>query len=125
MTEEHPHTVPAPSPRLSWPLVVGLAALALLWPLTGVLGAGGVGRAVAVIAVTLLVWIGVVGLGRIPRPVLTLTTTGAAYGVIYLVAIAVIASPLALLAWYTVVATAALGALAGLAAWGVQAMMRR
>ncbi len=57
--------------------------MALLWPLTGLLGLdGGGGRALAVIGVTALVWVGVVGLGRVARPVLTLTLAGLTSGVV-------------------------------------------
>jgi hypothetical protein len=80
---------PAPTASaVPWGIVAGLSALALLWPLTGLTGVLGTGapRAFAIIGITAAVWIGVVGLGRVPRPVLTLTLTGVAYG---LVAVAV------------------------------------
>ncbi|MFD7306821.1 hypothetical protein [Promicromonospora sp. NPDC059942] len=69
---------------VSWTLVAGLSALALLWPLTGLTGALGTGapRALTIIGLTAAVWIGVVGLGRVPRPVLTLALTGLAYGLV-------------------------------------------
>jgi hypothetical protein len=76
---------PAPTaPAVPWGVVAGLSALALLWPLTGLTGVLGTGapRAFAVIGLTAVVWIGVVGLGRVPRPVLTLTLTGVAYGLV-------------------------------------------
>lgn len=71
-------------PAVPWAVVAGLATLALLWPLTGLTGVLGTGapRAIAVIGITAAVWIGVVGLGRVPRPVLTLTLTGVAYGLV-------------------------------------------
>lgn len=71
-------------PAVPWAVVAGLATLALLWPLTGLTGVLGTGapRATAVIGITAAVWIGVVGLGRVPRPVLTLTLTGVAYGLV-------------------------------------------
>ncbi|MEL7978166.1 hypothetical protein AAG589_20030 [Isoptericola sp. F-RaC21] len=77
---------PAGGAGLSWPLVAGLASMALLWPLTGLTGIGGTGapRALGIVALTAVVWIGVVGLGRVPRPVLTLTMTGLASGVVTL-----------------------------------------
>jgi hypothetical protein len=67
-----------------WAVVAGLASLALLWPLTGLTGLFGTGaaRALAIIGITAVVWIAVVGLGRVPRPVLTLTLTGVAYGLV-------------------------------------------
>ncbi|MEU2198821.1 hypothetical protein [Isoptericola sp. NPDC019482] len=100
MTSNQPIPQPSPQPRpqppvppstptppragISWPLVAGLASLALLWPLTGLTGLGGTGapRALGIIALTAVVWIGVVGLGRVARPVLTLTMTGLASGVV-------------------------------------------
>lgn len=128
-THNTPHVPPSPTAsqktRLNWPIILGLGVLALLWPLTGILGFDGPGRAVLVLVTTLGAWIGVVGFGRVPRPVLTLTLTGLAYGVFYLVAIAIVVTPLAFFAWYTVAATAGLGALAGLAALGVQKVLAR
>ncbi|MCP2265682.1 hypothetical protein ACFQHV_03955 [Promicromonospora thailandica] len=83
MTAQHPPARPAPAP-IPWGVVGGLAALSLLWPLTGLTGLFGTGapRAFLIIGVTAAVWIGVVGLGRVPRPVLTLTLTGVAYGLV-------------------------------------------
>src|SRR5699024_12235693 len=66
---------------LSWPLIVGLCSLALLWPLTGlwpVLGEGPL-RAFVLIVITGAVWIGTVGFARVARPVLSLTICGAAH----------------------------------------------
>ncbi|MFD6445986.1 hypothetical protein ACFWEJ_12860 [Promicromonospora sp. NPDC060204] len=89
MTSPHlpdrPAGPPAARPAaVSWTLVAGLSALALLWPLTGLTGALGTGapRALTIIGLTAAVWIGVVGLGRVPRPVLTLALTGLAYGLV-------------------------------------------
>lgn len=125
-----PRPAPAPDP-VPWAVVTGLAALALLWPLTGLTGVLGTGapRALAVIGTTAAVWVGVVGLGRVPRPVRTLTLTGVAYGLV--------ATGLGLLvpvlgglggpgggpAWAVVpvlLYNAMCGALAGVAAAGVQ-----
>lgn len=91
MTSQHlpaqpsPRQGPAPdAPAVPWAVVAGLSATALLWPLTGLTGMLGTGapRAFAIIGLTAAVWIGVVGLGRVPRPVLTLTLTGLAYGLV-------------------------------------------
>lgn len=90
MTSPDPLPRPAPPPDrpssapLAWPTVLGLGSLALLWPLTALLlpDGGGVPRALAILAVTTLVWVGVVGLGRVPRPVLTLTLTGLVFGIV-------------------------------------------
>ncbi|MBE1875799.1 hypothetical protein [Myceligenerans pegani] len=69
--------------RIQWPLIGGLACLALLWPLTALTGLGsGAPRALAIVGITGAVWIGVVGFGRVARPVLTLTLTGLAFGVL-------------------------------------------
>ncbi|MBD5787892.1 hypothetical protein IF650_17170 [Cellulosimicrobium terreum] len=69
--------------RLSWPVVLGLGSMALLWPLTGLLGLGyGAPRALTILGLTAAVWIGVVGLGGVARPVLTLTLAGATFGVV-------------------------------------------
>jgi hypothetical protein len=114
---------------ISWPLVAGLASMALLWPLTGLTGIGGTGapRALGIVALTAVVWIGVVGFGRVPRPVLTLTMTGLAFGVVALVVSTLVGgigpggdgAP----AWTAVPALAmdaGWGALAGVIALGVQ-----
>ncbi|MEU4384090.1 hypothetical protein [Promicromonospora sp. NPDC023805] len=82
-----PSSRPQPTPKtpaVPWAVVAGLSALALLWPLTGLTGVLGTGapRAFVILGITAAVWIGVVGLGRVPRPVLTLTLTGLAYGVV-------------------------------------------
>ena len=80
-----PRPRPTPdAPPVPWAIVAGLSALALLWPLTGLTGVLGTGapRALAILGITAAVWIGVVGLGRVPRPVLTLTLTGLAYGLV-------------------------------------------
>ena len=70
--------------HVSWPLVLGLGSLALLWPLAHLTGlSDGIGQLPTVLtlaAVVAVVWIGSIGLGRVPRPVLTLTLAGAVYG---------------------------------------------
>lgn len=82
MTNNTTHTPPV----LPWMLILGLALLSLLWPLTTLLGVGnGAPRAVTILGVTAAVWIGMVGFGRVRRPVLTLTITGLVYGFIALV----------------------------------------
>lgn len=125
-----PLTPPAPArDGISWPLVAGLASTALLWPLTGLTGIGGTGapRALGIVALTAVVWIGVVGLGRVPRPVLTLTMTGLASGVVTLL-VSTLFGGVGLggegaAAWTAVPALAmdaGWGALAGVVALGVQ-----
>ena len=118
---------------LSWPLIVGLSSLALLWPLTGlwpILGDGAV-RALILLGLTGAVWIGTVGFARVARPVLTLTICGAAYGFLNLALGGLLAStgmtgagPSMLMAFIPSVAMGAgVGALAWLAAAGIQAML--
>lgn len=73
-------------PAVSWPLVAGLGGLALLWPLaelTGMVDALGVSTAWLLVGGTVMVvWVGGVGLGRVPRPVLTLALAGVVYGLV-------------------------------------------
>ena len=77
---------PTRTPKLSWPLIAGLGSLALLWPLTALLGFdSGAPRALILLALTAVIWIGVVGLGRVARPILTLALAGLGYAVISLV----------------------------------------
>lgn len=130
MTSPQLPAQPSPaSPTIPWAVVAGLAALSLLWPLTGLTGLFGTGapRALTIIGITAVVWIAVVGLGRVPRPVLTLTLTGVVYGL----AITLLGLVPALggfggpggAAWTVIpelLMNAFWGALAGLAAAGVQ-----
>lgn len=141
MTSNQPSPQPRPQPwapsptttptraGISWPLVAGLASMALLWPLTGLTGIGGTGapRALGIVALTAVVWIGVVGFGRVPRPVLTLTMTGLASGVVILLVSTLIGGVgpggEGAVAWTAVPALAmdaGWGALAGVVALGVQ-----
>lgn len=79
---------------IAWPAVLGLGALVLLWPLTGLTGvAGAIGtipRAIGVVAVIGAAWIGVVGFAGLPRPIFTLTLTGMAGG-LYITAASLVA----------------------------------
>lgn len=123
---------PSPSrpPRpLPWLLILGLASLTLLWPLTARWELGqGLSRALLLLGLTAAVWIGVVGGFRIPRPVLTLTLTGLLHGFLALVLGGVLSGgsgpfgdPAAL--WIllpSLVSSTAVGALLGLVALGVQ-----
>lgn len=72
-------------PAVNWLLVLGLGAVALVRPLARITGAAdGLGTPAGPLLLTglvTLVWVGVVGLGRVPRPVLTLVLSGLAYGV--------------------------------------------
>lgn len=126
----HPAADPAAHPaaasrRLNCPLIAGLAALALLWPLAELTGVPrGFGRAAVILSIIAMCWIGVVGFGRFPRPVLTLTLTGLGAGLLaHALSYAfgggapIWALPLSL------ALQAGWGALAGLAAWGIQALL--
>ncbi len=79
-----PRYSPTTTPAVQWPLVLGLGSMALLWPLTALTGVGGTGapRALGIVGLTALVWIGVVGFGRVARPVLTLTLAGLVFGLV-------------------------------------------
>lgn len=131
MNTPSPPPVPRPSPSrppLPWLLIIGLASLALLWPLTALWEFGqGAPRALALLGLTAAVWIGVVGVGRIPRPVLTLTLTGVLHGLLGLLLGGVITGggpfggPAALwLLLPSLARDAGIGALLGLVALGVQ-----
>src|SRR5699024_2210498 len=125
-------------PPVVWQAVLGLGALVLLWPLTSLTGvAAAIGpapRALAVIAVIGATWIGVVGLGRLPRPILTLTLTGMAAGAYLVLAdlvtgagvsggLSFVAVPFLILD--LIGGGAAGGVLAGLCAAGVQRLQRQ
>lgn len=72
---------------LPWLLIIGLASLSLLWPLAELVGVPqGAPRALTVVAIVGAIWSGVVGFGRVPRPVLVLALTGLCHGVISVVA---------------------------------------
>jgi hypothetical protein len=114
-----------------WALIIGLAGPALLWPLTALTGLraalGGGPAAMLVITVTAVLWIGVVGFGRVPGPVRTLTLTGLLYGLVTQLLSAVVTDTGAdssVGPWWTalpvLLLTTLLGFLTGLAAAGVQ-----
>ncbi|RCK68325.1 hypothetical protein DT076_16910 [Desertihabitans brevis] len=70
-----------------WPLVVALGAFALIRPVTRIvtdqlgLSPGPVLPVVLTVVVT-AVWVAVVGLSRVPHPLLTLALAGVAYAVL-------------------------------------------
>jgi hypothetical protein len=122
-------TRPLTASGVQWPLVLGLGSMALLWPLTALTGIGGEGapRALTVVGLTALVWVGVVGLGRVPRPVLTLTLSGLVFGLVAMgtsVVLGGVGLPGEDAAAWTVVPALAMdafwGFVAGLLALGVQ-----
>ncbi|WP_258726495.1 hypothetical protein [Cellulomonas sp. NS3] len=74
-------TPPTTSARpIRWRVVLGLAATVLLWPLLGIAGQDGPVFALTVFALTAGVWVGVLGLRDVPRPVATATLAGVLYG---------------------------------------------
>lgn len=133
MTDPIPaHTV---RPPLPWLLILGLSSLSLLWPLTALTGIGGDGapRAFAILGITGAAWIGGVGLGRVARPILTLTITGVVSGFIALLLAGLVpggGGPFGdtTTLWAHIpalLANAAVGALCGLAAAGLQRLVPR
>lgn len=118
----------APPRPIPWLLILGLSSLSLLWPLTALLGLGsGAPRALIIIAIVGVTWIGVVGFGRVPRPVLVLALTGLGHGVIAMI-VAVIFGSFGGAAW-TVFAALVIdtfwGTVAGLIALAIQQMRKR
>ncbi|MBB3082650.1 hypothetical protein [Geodermatophilus sabuli] len=116
---------------VSWPVVLGLGALALLFPLaelTGVADAlGEAPTALLLLGLVAVVWIGGIALGRVPRPVLTSTLAGVTFGVVLVVLSLALGTgtdaegaPVAAVAAFEVGRSAGLGALAGLLADAVQ-----
>lgn len=126
MTETTPPTTVRPA--LPWLLIVGLASLSLLWPLTNLIGIGqGAPRALTIIAIVAVTWIAVVGFGRVPRPVLVLTLTGLAHGAISMIVAAIfggVDGPIWTL-FVAIVIDAFWGAVAGLLAFAIQQMRKR
>jgi len=100
--------------------------MALLWPLTALTGLGGDGapRALAVLGLTALVWVGVVGLGRVARPVLTLTLAGLTFGVVAVVVSALVGVDGGRAAW-TLVPALALDTFWGFVAGTLAAAVQR
>jgi hypothetical protein len=80
--------------RLRRPLVLGLIGLALLRPLFSITGLVDLlGRPAAPLLLTVaitLAWVLIVGLGRVPEPVLTLLAAGLGYAVAVIVLSAVL-----------------------------------
>jgi hypothetical protein len=121
---------------VSWPVVLGLGSLALLWPLAELTGlSDAIGQptmALGLFGLVAVVWIGTVGFCRVPRPVLTLTVAGAVYGGILVVISfafstrpdlgSVVAAGAAL---FEIVRSALLGSIAGLLARALQKVLGR
>lgn len=127
----------APRPGVKWQLAAGLGAVALLRPLARMTGLDEQipsGPWILTVLIS-LAWIGVVGLGRVPRPVLTLTLAGLAYG-LYIIPLSAVVStvltgtvqgplvmPIAVVP--ILIMNGLWGFLAGLAAAAVQRLRRR
>jgi hypothetical protein len=121
---------PQASEPVSWPVVLGLGTLALLFPLAELTGAsdaiGAVPTALLLLGLVAAVWIGGVGLLRVPRPVLTLTLAGAVSGVVLVVLSVALGTRsggeglAVLVGAFEVVRSTVLGTLAGLLAAAVQ-----
>lgn len=121
---------------VSWPVALGLGSLALLWPLAELTGlSGAIGQptmALMLFGLVAIAWIGIVGFCRVPRPVMTLTVAGAAYGgILVILAVAFGTHPdlgnvLAVgVAIFEIVRSALLGSIAGLIARALQKRVGR
>lgn len=79
---------------LHWPLILGLAALALIRPLFSIVGLSDVlGKPATPLILTAAItaaWVLIVGLSRVPHPVLTLVAAGLAYALASIVLSAVL-----------------------------------
>lgn len=122
--------------ELSWPVVLGLGSLALLLPLADLTGLraalGSAPSALLLFGVVIATWIGVVAIGRVPRPVLTLTLAGSVFGVVLVVlsvnlrALPVVDGRLLVIgAAIEIARSTGLGALTGLIAAALQRRSRR
>jgi len=123
-----------PRNPLPWLLIIGLTSLALLWPITALWQLGsGLTRAIGIFGITAVVWVATVGFGRVRRPVLTLTIAGFLHALVaFLLSgyLSGVDGPLgdSVALWVSVASLAAstgIGALLGLAAWGVQRGLQR
>lgn len=125
-----PPTSTSPA-RISWAAVLGFGALALLWPLAGLVGLpsliGGLAMALVVIAVIGAAWILGAGFGRVPRPIATLTFAGVVAGALITLMSLILgewgdlgAGIVFLAAVIEIGRSAALGALAGVVAHAIQ-----
>ncbi|WP_309102795.1 hypothetical protein [Microbacterium sp.] len=125
-----------PRPRINWGAVVGFGTLGLLWPLLRLVGLeaviGGLATALVAFITVSTVWMLGAGFGRVPRPVATLTLSGALLGIL------VGLTTLALGEWpdhgiaatlvagaFEVGRSAGVGALTGFAAEAIQRGRRR
>ena len=83
--------------QLHWPLIVGMGALALIRPFMNITGLmESLGRPFGPIFLTVVisvVWLAIVVLAKVPKPLLTLVFTGISYGV-FAIIISAILSPI-------------------------------
>lgn len=134
----HPKGAPVPAARtrISWAAVLGFGALGLLWPLLALLGVdailGGLTTALVALAVPAAVWVLGAGFGGVPRPIVTLTLAGLLFGILLSVSALLLGDwpdhgpAVAIAAGVIEISrSAGLGALAGLAAHGIQRARRR
>lgn len=84
-------TSPPVRPGLSVKLVLGLAAIGLIRPLMRISGFDLPGGQWVLTGLVTLVWVGMAGLGRVRRPVLTLLLAGLTYG-LYIIPISAVVS---------------------------------
>lgn len=75
---------------LSWPLIIGLGALALIRPLVRIIGHRvdadlGAATPIAITLVISAIWVAVVGIGKTRHPVMTLLFTGLTYAVLSII----------------------------------------
>lgn len=138
-TYEHEPRVPTQLQRLNLPLVIGLAAAALIRPLFSITGlSDSLGRPATPLILTAaisLVWIGVGALSRVREPLLTLTAVSLAYALGTIVLSGVLsplldgelegplAHPQAIIPVFAV--NAAWGALCGVCALGMRRLRGR
>lgn len=125
--------------RINWPLVIGLAVVALVRPLFSIVGLDDrLGKPVTPLVLTgaiSLVWILVVGLSRVREPLLTLLFVGLGYAVGATLLSAILspiltgrlqgplANPFGLIGIFLV--NAVWGTLCGLVAMGIQRLRTR
>jgi hypothetical protein len=128
-------TISSLSRRLNWPLVIGLAALALVRPLSSIVGMSDVlGKPATPLILTAAItvaWVLIVGLSRVREPLLTLVAAGLSYAVAAIVLSAVLSpiltgelqGPLAMPA--AIIPMLVTNALWGLIAGGLAVLVRR
>ena len=129
---------------LRWGLIFALAILGLVRPLLSILGAyGSLEGPWGPIFVTILIaaiWLGVVVIGRVPKPALTLAVAGGVYGALAIVLqqtmwsffldgppeAAPPSGPILIISWISIIATNTIwGAFLGLLAAGMRRLLPR